>query len=89
MSVSCPAQCGKKFISKEFAEAHADESHPDWRTPKQKGWCTPYGFGDWSEPITYEDACERMKKISESIKIKWPDRGFNRHENNEGDTVII
>ena len=71
MAIKCK-DCGKKFIDQQFMESHADEAHPDWRTPKQKGWCTPYGFGDWSEPITYEDACEQMKKVSETIAAKWP-----------------
>lgn len=88
MAIKCVG-CSKKFTTQAFMEAHADEAHPDWRNPKQKGWATPYGFGDWSEPITYEDACERMKKVMATVQVKWPDRGFGRHENNEGDTVII
>ncbi len=66
----CPANCGKKFVTEEAAHKHADEHHADWRTPKRKGWATPYGFGDWSYPITYDDACERMKAIAATIK--WP-----------------
>lgn len=66
----CPANCGKKFVTEDAAHMHADEQHPDWRTPKRKGWATPYGFGDWSYPITYEDACERMKALAATIK--WP-----------------
>ena len=64
----CPAGCGKRFVSAEHAEKHADAYHPDWRTPKSKGWLTPYGFSDWSEPITYEEACENMKAITEAVK---------------------
>jgi hypothetical protein len=71
MAVLCPAKCGKKFTTQAFAEAHADEAHPDWRIPKSKGWRTPYGFGDWSYPVTYEFACAEMKKFSESIAHKF------------------
>lgn len=60
----CPAGCGAKFISKEHAEAHADENHPDWKTPKSKGWATPYGFIDFREPVTYEEACSIMLDIA-------------------------
>lgn len=28
---------------------------------RRKGWKTPYGFGDFSDHITYEEACEHMK----------------------------
>lgn len=31
---------------------------------KRKGWATPYGFGDFTDPVTYEEACEQMKKIA-------------------------
>ena len=61
----CPAKCGKKFITKEHAERHADKEHHDWKTPKQKGWLTPYGFSDFSYPVTYEQACEAMKVLSD------------------------
>ena len=74
----CPANCGKMFISAAHAKSHADIAHPDWmfdKTPlgplKRKGWCTPYGFGDWKEPISYEDACEQMKAMVATIK--WPE----------------
>ena len=70
MKTICPAGCGKKFISRECAESHADTAHPGWRTPKQRGWATPYGFGDWVNPITYEEACEQMKTAT--LEMKWP-----------------
>lgn len=35
--------------------------------PKSKGWRTPYGFGDFVEPITYQEACELMKPIYENF----------------------
>jgi hypothetical protein len=62
----CPAGCGKKYISAPAARAHADSEHQGWNDPnniKRKGWLTPYGFGDWKEPITYASACEQMKKV--------------------------
>lgn len=76
MSVQCPAKCGKKFVSVEFAEKHADEAHEDWRIPKSKGWRTPYGFGDWAYPITYEQACKEMKEMSDKF---WGEKHAN-HE---------
>lgn len=38
---------------------------------KAKGWVTPYGFGDFKEPVTYEEACEAMKAVSEAIAMKF------------------
>lgn len=69
MKTLCPAGCGKKFITKEHAERHADEKHVGWREPKpktSKGWCTPYGFIDFSYPVTYEHACKTMKEMGET-----------------------
>ena len=65
----CPAGCGKKFITADHAEWHVDAEHPDWRVPKPpkaRGWATPYGFVDFSYPITYEEACEFAKGIRET-----------------------
>lgn len=33
----------------------------------RKGWATPYGFGDWAEPISYEEACERMRTMLATV----------------------
>ena len=66
----CPAGCGKKFISKEHAEAHADATHKDWRIPRSKGWATPFGFVDFRKPVTYEEACKTAQKIHESMQGK-------------------
>src|SRR4051794_32795812 len=68
----CPASCGKKFMTPEQAAVHVVSNHPDYRVGevRRKGWATPYGFGDWKEPITYEEACNQMKQVAESIK--WP-----------------
>jgi hypothetical protein len=35
--------------------------------PKSKGWRTPYGFGDFTTPITYQEACDLMKPIYENF----------------------
>lgn len=70
MAVKCPAGCGRKFISTEHAKAHADSEHPDWDKPelrKQKGWATPYGFADFCEPVTYDEACKQMKHVLDTI----------------------
>lgn len=67
MYTLCPAGCGKKFITKEHAVSHADLVHPDWMTPKQKGWRTPYGFCDFTKPVTYEEACAFMKQQSDLL----------------------
>jgi len=34
-------------------------------TQKLKGWRTPYGFGDFAIPVTYQEACDLMKPIFE------------------------
>ena len=67
MEIKCP-ECDKKFISQEFMEKHADSEHPDWRTPKSKGWRTPWGFIDFRHPVTYEYACEQMKDAREELE---------------------
>lgn len=69
----CPVNCGKKFISKEHAEKHADKDHPDWKTPKAKGWMTPYGFCDYAYPVTYEEACKTMEEVPKTLKDKHGD----------------
>lgn len=35
--------------------------------PLSKGWRTPYGFSDYTEPVTYEQACADMKAMSEKF----------------------
>lgn len=67
MTANCP-ECNKKFISTEFMEKHADTEHPDWRVPKSKGWCTPYGFVDFATPVTYEHACAVMKEAMPELE---------------------
>lgn len=69
----CPERCGKKFISTECAEKHADAAHPGWRDPKvprSKGWATPYGFIDFEEPVTYEEALTVSKIFHDEFKGK-------------------
>jgi predicted cobalt transporter CbtA len=63
----CPDGCGKKFISAEHAEKHADAAHPGWRVAKpvkRRGWATPDGFMDFAEPVTYEEALAKTQEIS-------------------------
>jgi len=67
MSQKCIV-CGKKFITQQHVDAHADEWHPGWRTPRAKGWRTPYGFVDFREPVTYEQACRFMKTQMEELE---------------------
>lgn len=64
----CPANCGRKFINEDAAIKHADMYHHDWRTPRRRGWATPYGFGDFTHPVTYEEACEQMVLLLEKAK---------------------
>ena len=66
----CPAKCGKLYITKEHAYAHANEEHHNWDKPemqKRKGWVTPHGFADYTEPVTYKQACEDMEKITKDL----------------------
>lgn len=58
----CPAGCGKKFTTQEFADKHADSLHDGWRVPKSRGWRTPWGFIDFAYPVTYEYACKEHKE---------------------------
>lgn len=69
---ACPAGCGKKFITANHAEKHADTSHPNWKTPKMpkaKGWATPFGFIDFGQPVTYEQACQTAQKLQDSTQM--------------------
>jgi hypothetical protein len=69
--ILCPGGCGKKFISQAHAEAHADLEHKDWKlpkVPKRKGWVTPFGFVDFKEPVTYEEAVETSRLMHEFMK---------------------
>lgn len=68
MITLCPANCGKKFISAEHAKAHADTHHPGWTIPKRKGWATPYGFVDFKEPVSYEEALTVAKAVAHKAK---------------------
>lgn len=65
----CPLKdCGRKFISEEFLTAHKALDHiaSDFEF-KRRGWATPYGFGDWKEPVTYSEACKQMKAVAEKV----------------------
>ena len=67
--------CEKKFVTSAYAKSHADIAHPELIDGtdvelKRKGWATPYGFGDWTSPITYEQACKEMKKMSAEMFAK-------------------
>lgn len=65
----CPAGCGKLFISEEYANKHADVEHAGWNdAPKRKGWVTPYGFIDFFEPVTFQEACDIMKEVTGNAK---------------------
>lgn len=69
MKALCPAGCGKKFVSAEHAKSHADVAHPNWieEASKRKGWVTPYGFADFTHPVSYEEACEKMKAVADKL----------------------
>lgn len=67
------SECGFKFKDKVFLETHMDKEHAGWREPKpinSKGWCTPYGFVDFAEKVTYEHACKVAKNIHEKFAHK-------------------
>lgn len=55
-----------------------DFKQPEKQTGEQKskGWRTPYGFGDFTTPVTYQEACDIMKPIYE--------KHFNKKENEDG-----
>lgn len=50
--------------SRQYQEATAAKSSDE---PKAKGWRTPFGFGDFTEPVTYAEACEGMKELSKKF----------------------
>lgn len=53
--------------------------------PRSKGWRTPYGFGDFTTPVTYDEACEIMKPIYENfLKQKEETMVDNQHQKIKG-----
>lgn len=83
----CPAGCGQKYISKEHAERHADQNHHGWRTPKSKGWATPYGFVDFFEPVAYEKACATAKKIHDKYAPQSQVKNANGGQTKDIDSI--
>lgn len=80
MKVDCPAKCGKRFISPEHASAHVKDAHPAWveGAHARKGWVTPYGFVDFKEPVTYEEALETSKTLHEVFQARLADKEKSR-----------
>jgi len=80
----CPAGCGKKFVTAAYAASHADIAHPNWIEDKhkRKGWATPYGFVDFSYPVSYEDACKEAMALSAAIV--WPEKKLTETTSIEG-----
>ena len=70
MSILCPAGCGKKFVNEYHIKRHLEVMHKEQPTGdrKQKGWATPYGFVDFKEPVTYEEAVSTSKIMNEMFK---------------------
>lgn len=50
--------------SRQYKEAMAEKTKG---APVSKGWRTPYGFADFTEPVTYEEACAAMKGMAEKF----------------------
>ena len=46
-------------------------------TNKRKGWSTPYGFIDFTVPVSYEYACSVMKEQSERFANLFKVEGDN------------
>lgn len=73
MSVKCE-HCGKKYINDYHAKRHIEIMHKDLPQPeteiKRKGWATQFGFVDFKEPVTYEEACESSKVIHELLMAR-------------------
>ncbi len=67
MSFICPAGCGKKFTTEHFVKRHVEVMHKDdpAKVLKRKGWATPYGFVDFKEPVTYEEALSTSQAMHE------------------------
>lgn len=45
---------------------------------RRKGWKTPYGFGDFTDYVTYDEACEHMRVLAQ----KYFPEDF-KHENQD------
>lgn len=62
MSYKC-TECQRKFITNIHLKAHIDAAHNGIIENKHKGWCTPHGFMDFKEPVSYEYACTEALRI--------------------------
>lgn len=69
---TCPVPgCHKKFISEAHVSRHLEVMHKDFDlAPRLKGWMTPHGFVDFKEPVTYAEACEQAKVLTEAMRLK-------------------
>lgn len=72
MSIICPAGCGKKFVNEYHIKRHLEVMHKEDATAEQKlkGWATPYGFVDFKEPVTYEEALLVSKAMNEMFAAR-------------------
>ena len=59
--------CGKKFINQEYLDVHKLE-HPEPDAPRLRGWATKYGFADFKEPVTHQEATAAMAAMHELMK---------------------
>jgi hypothetical protein len=48
-------------IPEHLKKKHMEKPDPN----KRKGWATPYGFIDFTKPVTYEVALAEMEKLKE------------------------
>lgn len=63
--------------SRQYKEATQNQSGEF----KAKGWSTPYGFADYQEPVTYEQACADMKALQEQFfNPRQPEAGNKEKE---------
>jgi hypothetical protein len=71
--------CGKKYVNQDFLDKHFVDMHPKLKPSDdlQKGWVTPYGFCDFEQPVSYDEACKVMREAMNEMFNKGGDDATN------------
>lgn len=62
MAYQC-TECKKKYTTALYLQKHIDIDHGGIIKDKRRHWVTPYGFVNFSSPVSYEEACAEALRI--------------------------
>lgn len=80
------SKCGARGVTRDKNRTKCERGHQyenwGWDKAQQqgaetkcKGWATPYGFVDFTKPVTYAEATEQAKHIFDQC---WSDENNNK-----------